>query len=121
MIWIARGSGPTYRCGADMASLPSLFELLNDGTWDDSLVAVASHVAGPIRCVESWDLTLYGEGFEALTSDPFRFHGQFLHQGMDVVRVNLLCAAGFAFPLHWSGNDARTDYHATVRWMTRTG
>ena len=103
-----------------MGSLPSLFELLNDGTFDDSLVAVAAHVAGPIRGVESWDLTLYGEGFEALTCDPFSFAGEFLHQGLDVLGVKMLGAAGFAFPSHWTGNDARTEYHATIRWMTRT-
>ena len=64
-----------------MESLPSLFELVKNGTFDDSLVAVAAHVVGPIRGVESWDLTLYGEGFEPLTCDPFSFAGEFLHQG----------------------------------------
>jgi hypothetical protein len=29
-------------------------------------------------------------------------------------------AAGFAFPSQWTGNQARTEYHATIRWMTRT-
>jgi hypothetical protein len=31
-----------------------------------------------------------------------------------------LGAAGFAFPSQWTGNQARTEYHATIRWMTRT-
>lgn len=103
-----------------MGSLPSLFEVLNAGTLDDSLVAVATHVVGPIRGVESWDLTLYGEGFEALTCDPFSFAGEFLHQGLDVLGAKMLGAAGFAFPSQWTGNQARTEYHATIRWMTRT-
>jgi hypothetical protein len=103
-----------------MESLPSLFEVLNAGTLNDSLVAVATHVAGPIRGVESWDLTLYGEGFEALTCDPFSFAGEFQHQGLDVLGAKMLGAAGFAFPSQWTANNARTEYHATIRWMTRT-
>lgn len=103
-----------------MKSLPSLFELLNDGTLNDSLVAVATHVVGPVRGVESWDLALYGEAFEQLTWDPFSFSGQFLHEGLDVLHLCLLGTAGFTFPSYWSGNDARTEYYATVRWMTRS-
>jgi hypothetical protein len=113
------GVGTDYRCGAHVESLPSLFELVNNGIFDDSLVAVAAHVVGPIRGVESWDLTLYGEGFEPLTCDPFSFAGEFLHQGLDVLGVKMLGAAGFVSPSHWTGNDARTEYHATIRWMTR--
>src|SRR6478672_7141766 len=100
------GSGPIHRRGADMDSLPSIFELFPDVALGDSLVAVATHVVGPIRGgdVESWDLTLYGEGFEGLSWDPFSFAGQFLQQGLDTLRMNLLGAAGFIVPTHWSRN-----------------
>ena len=116
------GSGPIHRRGADMDSLPSIFELFPDVALGDSLVAVATYVVGPILGgdVESWDLTLYGEGFEELSWDPFSFAGQFLHEGLVALHANLLGAAGFIFPSQWICNDARTEYHATIRWMTRT-
>jgi len=44
------------------------------------IVAVATQIAGPLHPfgIESWDLTLHGEAFEALSSDPFSFAGEFL-------------------------------------------
>jgi hypothetical protein len=41
-------------------------------------VSCATHVAGPFHPfgVESWDVTLHGAGFEALSSGPFSFAGQ---------------------------------------------
>jgi hypothetical protein len=46
--------------------------------------------------------------------------GEFQHQGLDVLGAKMQGAAGFAFPSQWTGNQARTEYHATIRWMTRT-
>lgn len=98
--------------------LPSLFDLPG-GLFADALVAVATHMAGPLHPygIESWDLTLHGEGFEALSSDPFSFAGEFLYQGLKTVRVNLLGPAGFLIPLKWHGNDTRTEFHVTIEWI----
>ena len=95
------GSGPIHRRGADMDSLPSIFELFPDVALGDSLVAVATYVVGPILGgdVESWDLTLYGEGFEELSWDPFSFAGQFLHQGLDALHANLLGCGRIYLPV----------------------
>ena len=103
-----------------MEPLPSLFDLPTGG-FRNALVAVATHVVGPLRPsgVESWDLSLYGEGFEALSSDPFSFAGEFPDQGLKRVRVDLLGPAGFLVPLQWDGNEARTEFHVTIGWMAR--
>ena len=100
--------------------LPSLFDLPT-GSFADALVAVATHVAGPLHPfgVESWDLTLHGEAFEALSSDPFSFAGEFLYQGLKRIRVDLLEPVGFVVPSLWPGNDARTEFHVTIEWMAR--
>lgn len=104
-----------------MGNLPSLFHL-SDGFMDDCLVAVATRIIGPSHPgeIESWDLTLHGEGFEPLTMDPFSFAGRFLVQGLTKLRMELLGPAGFVFPPHWPCNTQRTEYHATIRWMTWT-
>ena len=98
-----------------MEALPSLFHLPG-GSFRNTLVAFATHVAGPLRPsgVESWDLSLHGEGFEALSSDPFSFTGEFLHQGLKSLRINLLGPAGFFVPPQWHGNDDRTEFHVTI-------
>jgi hypothetical protein len=98
--------------------LPSLFDLPG-GAFEGVLVAVAIHIAGPIHPfgVESWDLTLHAEGFEAVSSDPFSFTGEFLHQGLRRIRVDLLGPAGFVVPSRWPSNDARMEYHTTIEWM----
>ena len=49
---LARGAGPTD-VGQTWSPCRRRFELLNDGTFDDSLVAVAEHVVGPIHGVEA--------------------------------------------------------------------
>ena len=103
-----------------MELLPSLFDL-PPGSFAGALVAVATHVAGPLHPfgVESWDLTLHGDGFEALSSDPFSFAGEFPFQGLKSLRVDLLGPAGFGFPPSWHSNEARTEFHATIEWMAR--
>jgi len=99
--------------------LPSLFDLPT-GSFADSLVAVATHVAGPLHPfgVESWDLVLYGEGFDALTCDPFSFTGEFLYQGFKAL-ADLLGPAGFVLPSQWHANEAGTEFHVTIEWMAR--
>jgi hypothetical protein len=101
-----------------MEPLPSLFDLAA-GSFRSPLVAVAAHVAGPLHPfgIESWDLTLHGEGYEALSSDPFSFAGEFLDQGLKALRVDLLGPAGFVVPLQWPSNDARTEFHVPIEWM----
>ena len=103
-----------------MHALPSLFQV---DTWtpEDQLVAVARRAVGPIYAgsVESWDLNLYGEAFEALTSDPFSFTGHFLERGLSTLRMNLLCPNGFIDPIVWHSDHAGSEYHATIRWMVR--
>ena len=98
--------------------LPSVFEV---ETWtvDDQVVAVARRAVGPLYAgsIESWDLTLYGEAFEALTSDPFSFTGHFLEQGLSTLRMNLLRPNGFISPMVWHGGQSGSEYHATIRWM----
>ena len=103
-----------------MEPLPALFDLPT-GSFADALVAVATHVAGPLHPfgVESWDLVLYGEGFDALTSDPFSFAGEFLYQGLKVLQVDLLGPAGFVVPSQWHANEARTEFYVTIEWMAR--
>ena len=104
-----------------MDSLPSLFDFLGDGSLADPLVAVATRVAGPLipGDVESWDLVVFGDGFEALTSDPFSFAGHFLDQGLAKLRVDLLGPAGFIVPSQWPSNGHGFEYHATIRWQAR--
>ena len=101
-----------------MEPLPALFDLPT-GSFADALVAVATHVAGPLDPfgIESWDLTLHGEAFEALSSDPFSFAGEFLYQGLQRLRMHLLEPAGFVVPSLWPGNEARTEFHSTIEWM----
>ena len=79
-----------------MEPLPSLFDL-PAGSFADALVVVATHMAGLLHPfgVQSWDLTLHGEGFDALSSDPFSFAGEFPFEGLTTVRGNLLEPAGF--------------------------
>ena len=103
-----------------MEPLPSLFGL-PIGSFADALVAVATHVAGPLHPFgdESWDLVLYGEGFDALTSDPFSFAGEFLYQGLKAIEVDLLGPAGFVVPPLWHANVARTEFHVTIEWRAR--
>jgi hypothetical protein len=98
--------------------LPSLFDLPG-GTFEDAVVAVVTHIAGPLDPggVESWDLTLHGDGYEALSSDPFSFAGEFLYQGLKRIRVDLLGPAGFVVPSLWPCNDARTEFHVPIEWM----
>jgi len=100
--------------------LPSLFDV---DTWtpEDQLVAVARRAAGPIYAgsIESWDLNLYGEAFEALTSDPFSFAGHFVDRGLSTLRMNLLCPNGFIDPMVWHGDHSGSEFHATIRWMVR--
>ena len=105
------------RLETPLEPLPSLFDL-HGGSFRNALVAVATHVAGPLHPlgVESWDLALYGEGFEALSSDPFSFAGEFQYQGVKSVRVNLLGPAGFLVPPRWHGKDAGTEFHVTIEW-----
>ena len=101
-----------------MGNLPSLFEL-GDDCMNDPLIAVATRIAGP-NCpgdIESWDLAVYGDGFEPLTLDPFSFVGQFSDQGLIKLGMELLGPTGFIFPPYWSGSS--DEYHATIRWMTR--
>jgi len=103
--------------GHKLKPLPSLFQL-DAFTWEDSLVAVASHVvtAQP-GDIESWDLTLYGEAFEPLSCDPFSFKGKFLDHGLCALADNLLGPGGFIFPPGWHRNPEGNEYHATVQWM----
>jgi len=104
-----------------MMNLPSLFQL-SDGFMDDPLVAVATRIIGP-TCpgdLESWDLAVYGDGFEPLTLDPFSFVGHFSNQGLLTLRRDLLGPAGFAFPPHWAYNTTGTEFHATIQWLTWT-
>jgi hypothetical protein len=97
--------------------LPSLFDLPG-GAFEGAVVAVVAHVAGPLHPygVESWDLTLHGDGIEALSSDPFSFSGEFLYQGLKRIRVDLLGPAGLVVPSLWPCNDARTEFHVTIEW-----
>ena len=101
-----------------MEPLPSLFDLPG-GSFEGVKVAVASYVAGPLHPfgIESWDLTLHGEAFEALSSDPFSFPGEFLYQGLHRVRAHLLEPAGFVVPSLWPCNEARTEFHSTIEWV----
>jgi hypothetical protein len=114
-------NGGTGRMRGGTMSLPSLFQL-TDGFTDDCLTAVAKRIIGPSHpgAIESWDLALHGEGFAALTNDPFSFAGDFSFQGLTKLRLDLLGAAGFVFPPQWSCNVERTEYYATIRWMTLT-
>ena len=79
-----------------MEPLPALFDL-PVGSFQGVIVAVATHIAGPLHPfgIESWDLTLHGEAFEALSSDPFSFAGEFLYQGMQRPRMHLPEPQGF--------------------------
>ena len=101
-----------------MEPLPSMFDLPG-GAFEGAVVAVVAHVAGPLHPygVESWDLTLHGDGFEALSSDPFSFSGEFLDQGLRRIRVDLLGPAGFVVPSLWPSNDARTEFHVPIEWV----
>jgi hypothetical protein len=98
--------------------LSALFDLPG-GSFDGVIVAVAVHVAGPLDPggIESWDLTLHGEAFEALSSDPFSFAGEFLYQGLQRIRLDLLEPAGFVVPSLWPCNEARTEFHSTIEWV----
>lgn len=104
-----------------MDSLPPLFQRMVEIPLDDSLVAFASHVAGPLHPggLQSWDLSLHGEGFEPLTCDPFSFAGDFLVEGLDALRTNLLGPAGFTFPAFWPVNPDGSEYHCTVQWTAQ--
>ena len=101
-----------------MEPLPALFDL-PVGSFQGVIVAVATHITGPLPPfgIESWDLTLHGEAFEALSSDPFSFAGEFLYQGLQRLRMHLLEPAGFVVPSLWPGNEARTEFHSTIEWM----
>jgi hypothetical protein len=101
-------------------SLPSLFDLPR-GSYAGVIMAVATYVAGPLHPggVESWDLTLLADGYQELSSDPFSFAGEFLHQGLQTVRVHLLGPAGFIIPSQWPCNEARTEFHVPIQWMAR--
>src|SRR3954470_19231370 len=97
-----------------MSLLPSLFEL-GAFTREDSLVAVASRVVAALSGdVESWDLSLYGDGFQPLACDPFSFRGHFLDEGLLALEAHLLGPGGFVFPAAWQSNSAHSEYHATV-------
>ncbi len=98
--------------------LPALFDLPGR-SFEGVIAAVATYVAGPLHPfgIESWDLTLHGEAFEALSSDPFSFAGEFLCQGLQRVRTHLLEPAGFVVPSLWPGNAARTEFHSSIEWM----
>jgi hypothetical protein len=100
--------------------LPSLFDL-PAGAFEEAVVAVATHIAGPLHPygVESWDLTLHGDGYEALSSDPFSFAGEFLYQGLQRVRANLLGPARFVVPSVWPCNKARTEFYVPIEWTAR--
>ena len=76
-------------------------------------------MAGPLDPdgIESWDLTLHGEGFEALSSDPFSFAGEFLYQGLKRVRVDLLDRRVSSYRPCGTCNEARTEFHATIEWV----
>jgi len=102
-----------------VGSVPSLFQRLTDGSLTEFLVAVATRVVGPVRPgdLESWDLTLHGEGFEVLTCDPFSFAGAFVFQGLDALRIGLLGPAGFIFPVCWPGNRDGSEFHVPVQWI----
>ena len=101
-----------------LAVLPSVFQLNVHGL-EDCSVAVASRV---IRfhpgSVESWDLVLYGKTFEALTSDPFSFAGDFLEQGLRALATDLLGPAGFTFPPDWYHSPDGNEYFASVQWQS---
>jgi len=59
---------------------------------NDPLIAVATRIAGP-NCpgdIQSWDLAVYGDGFEPLTLDPFSFVGEFWDEGLIKLRMELL-------------------------------
>ena len=103
-----------------MEPLPSLFDL-PAGSLADALVVVATRMAGPLHPfgVQSWDLTLHGEGFDALSSDPFSFAGEFPVEGLTTVRGNLLEPAGFTCPTWWHSNQSGTEFHATIEWMAQ--
>ena len=69
-----------------MRQLPSIFEL----TAAEKLsarVAVAEYVvgSGDPREFQSWDLTLFGDGLQALTCDPFSFAGNFMFEGLNTL------------------------------------
>ena len=85
-----------------MEPLSALFDLPG-GSFEGVIVAVATHIAGPLHPfgIESWDLTLHGEAFEALSSDPFSFAGEFFYQGLRGVRMHLLEPAGFVVRSPW--------------------
>ena len=88
------------RLETPLEPLPALFDLPG-GSFDGVIVAVATYVAGPLHPfgIESWDLTLHGEAFEALSSDPFSFAGEFLYQGLQRVHNAFAGASGFCRPV----------------------
>lgn len=90
------------------------------GPNDACLVAVATRVAGPSHPggIESWDLMVCGEGFEALSLDPFSFAGRFLFDGFSKLSAELLGPAGVVLLSQWSANPDGSQYHATMQWIS---
>jgi hypothetical protein len=106
--------------GFTMGSLPSIFDL-NELGREAVRSAVANRVAGP-ACrgdVESWDLLLFGEGFELLTCDPFSFWGDFNSHGLISMAVNLLAPMGFENSSAWIANPDATEFHTNIEQMAR--
>ena len=101
-----------------MGFLPSIFEL-DEARRDAVRGAVAERVAGPASRgdVQSWDLSLLGDGFELLTCDPFSFWGDFLCQGLSAMAIDLLGPAGFMNTSVWIANQDGTEFHTTIGRM----
>ena len=98
-----------------MNALRSIFELSEE---DKGMgrIAIADRIIPQTSAgdMQSWDLVLFGDRFEPLTSDPFSFHGDFLPGGLHQIVLNFLDPAGLASSSPWTANHDASGFHTII-------
>ena len=106
--------------GDVMNALRSISEL-SDQDMNRVRVAMADRYTAPPRSGDTqfWDLRLFGDGFEVLTSDPFSFRGEFLSAGLREIQASLLGPAGLEISSPWVADRQSGGFHTTVHRVAK--